>query len=61
MTSEYDKQRDIEAEGQRAALYHGKPRKPWPKCRECGQDLILQNVEIGYCNAECRAKHGARA
>ena len=26
MMSEYDKQRDIDAEGQRAAIYHNKPR-----------------------------------
>ena len=31
--SEYDKQRDIEAEGQRAAIYHNKP-----KCPKCGLD-----------------------
>lgn len=31
--------------------------KPWPKCRECGRDLILQHVRIGFCNAECEAKH----
>lgn len=27
--------------------------KPWPKCRNCGQDLILAHVRIGYCNEIC--------
>lgn len=28
----------------------------WPKCHACGEDLLLSNIHLGYCNVHCRDK-----
>lgn len=32
--------------------------KIWPKCRTCGKDLVLQNIDLGFCGVRCRDNHG---